>query len=316
MNSSFIDAASAGRNTWPRYLSAVLLMIFGIAVINIGTVLGSALTIQWLDNDLDFDTALNAATSYLAVSWAWDTPYTAQDFIIFSYFLGSIGLSGLAVLAVVKTVHKRPIGSLIAPSGKFRWRLFWRSFLAGLIAGIIASSALWAGASGQVSVNADLGAVGMLVAAILILAPLQVFAEEVMFRGYILQSVAHYSHRTAVRLFVPSILFFAIHLGYEGEKTDAYIYAAYYFGIAFYLTWIAIKTDGLESSFGLHLAVNLIAFVLISDSSRPFLTPTIFYLPDAQTILLPFELTLLVGLHYWWSVRPIVNSTSIKKIGQ
>lgn len=81
----------------------------------------------------------------------------------------------------------------------------------------------------------------------------------------------------AVRLLVPSVLFFAIHLGGKEMSEGGVGYIFYFVIVAFYFTWLAICTDGLEVCLGLHVALNYVALTAVSDDLRSLTSPTLYY---------------------------------------
>ncbi|WP_232383487.1 CPBP family intramembrane glutamic endopeptidase [Actinomadura violacea] len=181
----------------------------------------------------------------------------------------------MALLAALLLQRRRP-GTLASVAGRVRWR--WLLTCCGLALGfcvvsyatsIVASSFLPDGSSGD---EHWVGWGRFLPAAIVIilLVPLQSSAEEVVFRGWLLQAVGACTLETrtgrVARAFgtvlrtpwpgivIGSAAFTSLH-GYTGWGIlDIFVFGA----IA---AWLATRTGGLESGIALHVFNNLLAFL-------------------------------------------------------
>ena len=111
----------------------------------------------------------------------------------------------------------------------------------------------------------------------LVLTPIQVGFEEILFRGYILQGLGLFTKSTVVLSLIVGSLFMIAHLA--NPETS--------YGMAKYMTilmatgtiWalITIKGNGLELPFGFHVANNLFVFLFITTKNSVISTPALFY---------------------------------------
>ena len=111
----------------------------------------------------------------------------------------------------------------------------------------------------------------------MIITPIQVGFEEILFRGYFLQGLGLFTKNPVLLSLIVGSLFMVAHLA-NPETT---------YGMAKYMTilmatgtiWalIAIKGNGLELPFGFHLANNLFVFLFITTKNSVITTPALFY---------------------------------------
>jgi membrane protease YdiL (CAAX protease family) len=155
----YLDLARLGRNEWWRYLlGAVVIAFFWL-------VLGY---VPYL---------LLAAAGFSAPPF----DFIAVNFSIFMM------LAGLAI--AVKLIHRRPLRSLITPEAGVNWPRIGRGALTWVtIAAVIVAleHALYPGRY-FLSFNPERFFVYMALA--LVLTPLQCLAEELVFRGYVMQGL-------------------------------------------------------------------------------------------------------------------------------
>jgi hypothetical protein len=211
--------------------------------------------------------------------------------------MGSI-LAHLAVFTVVAPlVHRRPWRSFVVPE-PFRWRLFGIAFAAFAILLLAGTAA--AHLSGAERLTPTMDGVRFLafLPLALVLVPLQVLAEEVLFRGYLLQVVGRVTRRFLVRLIVPAIVFAALHLGNPEALYDAVWGPALFLALSLYLGLLTLTQDGLEGPIAVHLANNWIALFVVGTAASDFPTPTLWNAPVPDMRLAFFVLVGACAAHY------------------
>jgi membrane protease YdiL (CAAX protease family) len=97
----------------------------------------------------------------------------------------------------------------------------------------------------------SLGAVLMMPVRIIINA----VAEELLFRGYILQGLGLLTQNRILSAIVNGLLFMIVHMTAEGQD---YKFLLVLFEAGFFFTIITLKSNGLELAIGMHLANNLV----------------------------------------------------------
>ena len=299
----FIEAASKGRNDVWRYVIAVPVFCLVVGLDVLFLILATLVSVWVFKDAHGLIDALDLFAAGVQDPWRWGQPYSTADAMFFAAYLVSVFLLALGPVAAVRYLHKRPVRSLVVGDRGFRWGLFGRSFLIGLV-GLGAGTAVEFVANGEsYRITSDLGAFLTLAAIVLVLVPLQVLGEEVIFRGYILQSVAWFSRLPAVRLLVPAVLFFGIHLGGKEMSEGGPGFVTHYVIVSLYLTWLAMRTDGLEAGLGLHIAINYVAMSIVTDDARTVSLPALFFAAEPAMDALPLGALWLIAIHYWWVIR-------------
>ena len=170
------------------------------------------------------------------------------------------GLVLLSFVAAARLVHGKSFADLI---GRWSWRLFGQG-LAIWIAVLLASAAidfLIDPAGFRITASAQ---TPQLAAVALGGLAIQTFAEEYVFRGYLTQGLLMMTRRTVPTALIAGVLFGAMHIPNGLPQA----LSATIFGIA--LSLIAIKTGGIAFTYGLHLANNVFAAVVLISSGDAF----------------------------------------------
>jgi membrane protease YdiL (CAAX protease family) len=157
----------------------------------------------------------------------------------------------LIALAAVGWFHRVRVRWLFSVQPGFRWRFGFLCFAASLV---ILSLAGWAEtgfATLAVTPQADFG---WFLAMIILTTPLQAAAEEIFFRGYLLQSLTLVARNKWVGVALSAALFAFFHAG-----TDPLLFS-YRFGFGLIAGAIVVLTGGLEAGIAAHVVNNLLSF--------------------------------------------------------
>ena len=223
---------------------------------------------------------------------------TVRDFVSLN---ASILLLLVAVVIAVIVLHRRPWLTLVSPYPAVDWR---RVVLGGtvwgglLLLGAAAENLIF---PGRYAWTADWSRWLPFVVAALLLTPLQCLAEELMFRGYLVQGLARLSRHPVFLAISSSLLFTLPHLLHpEVEAYGFWIMAANYFAMAMFLATIALRDGRLELAIGAHISNNLLLALGVNYAESVFETPSLF---TANTLDPVYSLiTLLLGaavFHLW-----------------
>jgi membrane protease YdiL (CAAX protease family) len=193
--------------------------------------------------------------------------------------LGILLLPSLAVLGSVVVVtpllHGRSPATLVRAAGPIRWR---RAGLAAVV---------WVGAvaafeivtyllyPGSYTWTFDAARFLPLLVVAAILLPLQSAAEELFFRGYLMQAFGTWTRRGWIALLVPSVLFAAVHAGNPELARFGNAFLLYYAGIGLALGLATLFDDGLEVAIGAHAANNLWGALVVSFPGSVLDTPAL-----------------------------------------
>jgi membrane protease YdiL (CAAX protease family) len=130
-----------------------------------------------------------------------------------------------------------------------------------------------------------------------------VVAEEVLFRGYILQAVARMSRRWWLRLLVPAALFTLAHIANNEFQTGGLWAAADYTAVALYLGYLALRSGGLEHAIGVHLGLNTALLAFVGLSVGDFQTPTVVLIAVSDFRLGLLGTVIICAVHYLLVMR-------------
>jgi membrane protease YdiL (CAAX protease family) len=130
----------------------------------------------------------------------------------------------------------------------------------------------------------------LLVVAVALL-PLQSAAEELFFRGYLLQGLGLALRRGWASLLATSVLFAAVHLGNPELERFGYGFLLYYVGIGVVLGLATLLDDGLEVAIGAHTANNLWGALVVTFPGSVLDTPALLRMEGV-----PAEVMAVLGL--------------------
>lgn len=243
----YVLLSERGKNEWWRYLVAIVIILW------FWLIMGSVPYLTVLLLRLETNPLLNF-TGIMATYW----------------FL----LLGLWV--AIRLVHQRSFLTLITPARRINWKRFLQGF------------AVWFGLTAVTSladylIRPDFYTYTFQPAKwlpfallALVLIPLQSSAEELLFRGYLMQWLARILH-TKVALVLLSGFFFALPHFVNPEMQSGFtLMAAYYFLTGALLAWITLLDNKLELALGVHAANNLFAALAVNYEGSVLTTPAIY----------------------------------------
>lgn len=211
---------------------------------------------------------------------------------IFFLLFFSLVLMIPALLAARAITGPRPVGLLLSVTGRLRWRFLARCLLTALViyaVGTVVAALLEFALLGTLAPVQPVEGFWWLIAMIVLVVPLQSAAEELVFRGYLLQSIGRWLRRPVFAILLPVPLFTFGHLydawGLLGVTAMAVV--------AGYLTW---RTGGLEAAIALHVVNNVVATLLGAFGLAD---------PDAEEsswVALAFVIVLYL-VFAWWVLR-------------
>lgn len=230
---------------------------------------------------------LDGAPAAAALFSVFDQPARAETEGLASLFLLSVlagvnGAAALAFVAVSAGLSHRPIRRYAVAGGVFRTRLLVAGLvLVGvvMVALVIAAASLGAGAPTPPILALASTTVGRATYAgfAIMLLVIAAAAEEIVFRGWLLKHAGAFTRSPAILMAVNGLLFALIH--FDPNPGAFLIRAAMGAG----LTWMTLRTGGIELAIGAHAANNIVILLLLRPLSLTPETPH------------PFELTSLVG---------------------
>jgi membrane protease YdiL (CAAX protease family) len=212
--------------------------------------------------------ALLAAAAWLAAVAAFlpladRLPADPDRAFLLAYLASFAGLA-LGAAAAARLLQSRAPATLLGPGG-FRPRHF------ALAAGIVAALALlsapllaWLAAPARQLPLATWAAWLPLVLPALLV---QTAAEELAFRGFLMQSLAARFQSPLVWLLLPAALFGLLHWNPAEFGRDAWLVALSTALIGLLLAEVTVRTGNLSAAIGLHFANNIVSLLLVSVPS-------------------------------------------------
>lgn len=181
----------------------------------------------------------------------------------------------VSVVVVTPVLHRRSPATLVRAQRPLRWRragiaaVVWAAAVAAfeLVTYLLYPSAYtW---------SFDAARFLPLLAVTVILLPLQSAAEELFFRGYLMQAFGNWTRRGWAALLVSSVLFAAVHAGNPELARFGKWFLLYYAGIGAAFGLATLLDDGLEVAIGAHTANNLWGALVVSFAGSVLDTPAL-----------------------------------------
>ena len=111
----------------------------------------------------------------------------------------------------------------------------------------------------------------------ILLIPLQTTYEEVLFRGYLTQSIAVLTRNRILAILIPALLFALKHsFNPEIQEFGFWLAMSQYLFFGLLFGFVAILDDGIELAIGMHAANNIFLSLLITNKSSALQTDAVF----------------------------------------
>lgn len=270
----YLALADAGRNAWWRYglglalIAAVWLVggAYAYAVILEGAFFGSV-------NEF---VAINASVLTLLIG----------------------------VTIVLGMLHGRGWRTLVTPRPHLDWRRMAEGAAVWFALAVVCAVVENLLYPGRYVLSLELQRWMPFVVAALLLTPLQCAAEEMVFRGYLVQALGRLLQRPAVLATLSAVIFTVPHL--LNPEVAAYgigIMAANYFVMGLFLASVALRDGRLELAIGAHAGNNLLLALFINYEDSVFRTESVFTAGALDPVYSLLTLALSAVAFHWWVFR-------------
>lgn len=269
----YLALADAGRNAWWRYL-------LGVGVIAASWLIGGSHAYG-----LMLHAPLGAVTEFVAIN-------------------ASILTLLVAVVTVVVVLHRRSWRTLVTPYAQIDWHRMAQGAAVWAALSLVFSVIEHLLYPGRYVWTLDLQRWLPFVLAGLLLTPLQCAAEELVFRGYVLQGLGRWLRRSPLLAVLSGVIFTVPHL--LNPEVAAYglaIMAANYFVMGLFLASVALRDGRLELAIGAHAGNNLLLALIINYDDSAFETESVFTAGALDPVYSLLTLLLSAALFYWWFFR-------------
>ena len=277
----FIDIKDKGQNNFFYYLLGVLIVFLGVIVGQIP--FGATIAILKL---LHSPMAVELQNAMMKVQ---NTGIDNNWIFLFNLIPFVFAL--LALLLVVKFIHKRKVKSLITAAPVFRYNRFVFAAIVWLSLNILSELSLYLFYPENYQFTLEFSRFLPLLIIAIIFIPFQASFEEIFIRGYLLQAFTLWTKRPIFGIILSSLVFASLHLANPEIKE---------YGL----------DNGLEIPMAIHIINNLYGAVLVSYKDSVFSTPALFSVERISLPVLMLISTLMVvvffvivKLKYGWKLR-------------
>lgn len=269
MQQNFIKM-NQGKNNWKRFLLSFVIIVFFIF-------LGGIMYLFALSAFAEADGDPNSYFDRIEMVGVHVNPL--YDFVLthINYVFWILGL-----VITMRLIHKRTVKTLITPNKKINWRrVFWGfSLFFCLVSGTtLIDFSLNPGdyAFNNIKFRDFL----QLFFFVLMLTPMQTTAEEVFFRGYLMQWFGRkITHSLLLSIIVGSI-FGMLHFSNPEMNYSAFFVGSDYVLSGIVWCYVTAKTNSAEITIGAHAANNMfLGWFLTMDDAVFGKIPSLFVVSD------------------------------------
>jgi membrane protease YdiL (CAAX protease family) len=213
-------------------------------------------------------------------------------------------LVAVLVLVLIRRLHDISIRAFITSRAKIDWKRIGFAFTAIVLLNFLFFVFSYYSNPSHFQWNFDPQAFAILFLIAIVLVPLQTSAEELFFRGYLMQGFGQVFKHRIFPLLITSLLFAFMHFGNpEIDKLGPLLMVSYV-SMGFFFGIITLMDEGLELALGYHAGNNLLISLLVTADWTAFQTNSLFLdvsTPDVYMLAfmqLPM-LLILLALFSW-----------------
>jgi len=180
------------------------------------------------------------------------------------------------VVVAVRLVHRRPVWSLITPTGRVDPRRLLRSVVVFAVL-LAVSHVIWAVSHPSAyQLTLDLSRWLLLLPIVVAVTSLQVFAEELFFRGYVLQALGLATRRRWLLVAVSAVEFAIPHVFNVAIGGHWVTGSLYYLMMGAFFALVTLRDNRLELAIGAHAANNLFVALLVNAGNSGMPTQAVW----------------------------------------
>src|SRR5262245_23764127 len=208
-------------------------------------------------------------------------------------------LAGLA--AAMRWLHHRRFLTLVAPDARIDWGRIARGARVWAALGVVTVAAEHWLYPDRYYLSFDAQRFFPFAALVLVLTPIQCAAEELVFRGYVMQGLSLFVRSPLAIAVASSVIFTIPHLlNPEVERHGLLLMGAVYFTIGMVLATVALRDGRLELAIGLHAANNLFLALVANYEGSALMTESLFTARELDPRFSLITLVLAAFAFHWW----------------
>ena len=198
-------------------------------------------------------------------------PNTTLVLMLFPFMLVAV-----LVLVLIRYLHNISIREFITARDKIDWKRIGFAFTWIVLLNSLFFIISYYTNPSDFQWNFDPQAFATLFLIAIVLVPLQTSAEELFFRGYLMQGFGQIFKHRIFPLLITSLLFGFMHFGNpEIDKLGPLLIVSYV-SMGFFFGIITLMDEGLELALGYHACNNLLISLLVTSDWTAFQTHSLF----------------------------------------
>ncbi len=234
---AYLDLAKAGKNNWWRFILAVGLILFLWQIIGS---LPSVLLVIWVLADGIPQTDVTSSGQFIGVD---------KNLSFVALMLASV-LFMTGLYLAMRFIHRRSLRTLITPAPSIAWGRIFQAFTIWFILCGLMSLVEVVLHPGRYALTINLKQFIPFFFLAILLIPIQTSAEELFFRGYILQGVGLRVRNIWILSAISGFLFMVPHFLNPEAKLNYPLMGLYYFSIGAAMAFISLRDGRLEAASG------------------------------------------------------------------
>ena len=195
------------------------------------------------------------------------------------------GAVALVLLLGIRLIHNRNLWTVISPGKRFRFPLFLSAGLLWFMLTAASDVLMSVIYPGNYELNTDFGAIITYTLVAVGLVAVQIFAEELFFRGYLMQGFGQLWKNAVFVIIMQAVLFGLLHgINPEVEEYGLLLTMPFYIGMGLLLGFLTLKTNGLEAALGIHFFNNMYATTFVTFEASALTSPALFMIQDYKSV--------------------------------
>ncbi len=183
----------------------------------------------------------------------------------------------ISLLVGIVILHKQGVFTIFTQKDQFNWALLTKSAILWFVLSGLSDLVLSFLQPGNYKLTFSWVSFLPFILAAIALITIQITAEEVLFRSYLLQGFYRLFHFRWFAIIFQAVLFGILHGANPEVSNYGFLTTMpFYIGIGLLLGWLSIKYKGLEIALGLHFANNFYATAIVTFSGSSIPSPAIF----------------------------------------
>jgi membrane protease YdiL (CAAX protease family) len=267
----YLNLARLGKNEWWRFFLAILTILFAWQLVGAGPTI---LLILWVMLDGNPATSMTSEGAFPGVNV--NISFTAMMLASWAFLAG--------IFLAVRFIHQRRLLTLVTPARSLDWKRLLQGFTAWFLLAALTGAGEALLYPGRYVLTLDLPRFLPFVFLALILLPLQTSAEELFFRGYLLQGFGLRIRNILILSIISGIIFMLPHLLNPEAKLNYLLMSLYYFSIGAGMAYVTLRDGRLELALGMHAANNLFTGLFANAVVTVMPTPSLFTVMELDVV--------------------------------